>query len=125
MATLCKHGLELYRYDDLTNRYSYRSDGNILRDYGTGWKLWKKTKTDMGQYVEKLRAKQAVYFDSHPHFVRFRELLHRVAFKNRWRVLDAIKAHPNDPDGVFSEVRDIVTLDDCLQLCRTYQLVER
>lgn len=41
MACLKNNGTELLRIERITDRISVRSNGRVLRDYGTGWKKWR------------------------------------------------------------------------------------
>lgn len=45
MAKLSSHGTELYREELANCRIAYFEDGHILRDSGSGWKLYRKFKS--------------------------------------------------------------------------------
>lgn len=139
MAVLSKHGTELYRVDRLTDRLSFRSDGQIMRDSGAGWKLWKRLKPGVNavDYAERTRRSHEENDREYPDNAEFRETLCRmVVFKCRFHVLTAIQAMPDDPDGICVELEDYfqyshpapeLDLDDCVLLCRLYRqaLAER
>jgi hypothetical protein len=134
MAVLSKHGAELYRYEGLSYKLSFRSDGQIMRDNGQGWKLWKRVKQGVSveDYAARQQAKHAEMDRNKPAFAEFRSLLHDlVAFKARYWVVSAIELMPDDPDGCctelsegpmrYSDTAPELDLDDCVKLCRAYK----
>lgn len=138
MAVLSKHGIELFRIDDLTCRISFRSDGQIMRDNGSGWKLWKRLKAgvDAAEYADRHRAKWEAADKAQPFYCAFRDLLAElVPFKARHWVCVGLQTLPDDPDGLcvelqesglrYSEADPDLSLDDCCKLCEAYRLMQR
>lgn len=139
MAVLSKHGTELYRYEGLHYRLSFRADGNIMRDMGQGWKLFKRVKPNgpmtPAQYADRQRTRHAELDAAKPAFVAFRTLLHElVSFKARYHVLTALQTLAGDPDGLCVELQDWLgpysdhnpdlSLDDCVALDRARAAAE-
>lgn len=138
MATLSKHGAELYRYEGIAFRLSYRADGEILRDNGGGWKLWKRCKpgTDPAEFANRQRERNAQLDRDCPCFAAFREKMHSlVPFKARYWVFETLKTLPDDPDGLCTELQEsslqysdhnpALGIDDCVELCRAYAVATR
>ncbi len=130
MARLKSHGIELDRREYPTYRVAVMSDGNIMRDSGSGWKLWRKIKpgVDINKYAQESRAK----YDSHPAVIDayIKAIKEAVSIQYRAILHRAVQLMPTDPDGVFSEVNEfhfdsIVDLSDCVTLCRLYQEWQR
>lgn len=127
MAKLKAHGFELDRQEYASFRLAVMSDGHIMRDYGSGWKLWKKVKpgVDVREYAQRMRAR---YDARHPVFHEYvKTLMQATDMKHRSFLHEAVRLMPNDPDGVWSEFNDHwygneVDLDDCVKLCRLYQV---
>lgn len=127
MARLKAHGIELDRREYATQRVAVMSDGNIMRDFGTGWKLWKRLKVgvDPKEYAAKCRAS----YNALPEFFHdyVKTLKDATGLPFRSRLHELVKVMPSDPDGVYSEFNDhtyggdTVDLDDCVKLCRLYQ----
>ena len=125
MAKLRSHGLELFRDEGLTDKIALFADGHILRDYGSGWKLYKKLKPGQSatDYAETLRERLRTLRG--PSWHAFAERFHAlVSFKNRHFVYNAIKLLPDDPDGVYSEMDDSfmgreigLSIEECVELC--------
>ena len=88
MAKLSAHGTELARIDAITARYSIRSDGHILRNGGSGWKLWRKTRNPV-EYAEKAIARQANLAENYPARQAYKLALHRVAPLAYWWAIDS------------------------------------
>lgn len=126
MATLSKHG-ELGQIERLTYKLAYCSDGQVLRNNGEGWKIWKKCKPgiDPVQHFAQAQANYANKLATQPAFAEWRRVLHsNVAFRNRFLVLEAIKMLGNDVDGLWSELNDManisLSLEDCQELVAAY-----
>lgn len=126
MAKLKAHGYELDRREYPAQRVAVMSDGHIMRDYGSGWKLWKKLKPgiDAKDYAKRIRAQ----YDAHPPVFHayVKALMDATDIKHRSFLHEAVRLMPTDPDGVWSEFNDFwygneVDLDDCVKLCRLYQ----
>lgn len=137
MAILAKHGSEVYRYNGIAYRLSFRSDGEILRNSGSGWKLWKRVKAGVNpaEYANRQRERHAAMDERQPLFCAFRSLMEElVPFGARYWVLEALKLLPGDPDGLcvelaestlqYSDDNPDLSIDDCVKLCQAYQLAE-
>lgn len=128
MAKLSVHGQELLRVELMTSRLSFRSDGHVLRNYGSGWKLWKrlKPKTNPEEHVKKRGKLIAKKDASMPCYVAFRSEMHSIIkLEDRSLVLRAIQLMPDDPDGCWSELCDNwygigLSPDEIVNLCRLY-----
>lgn len=130
MAVLSKHG-EIGQIEKLAHKVAYCSDGQILRNQGDGWKVWKKLKPGFvpAESFERSKANYAQKLHERPAFAAWRSTLHDlVSFSQRYMVVTVISAMPQDPDGVWSECNDILqidlSIDDCVQLCRAYDSAE-
>lgn len=131
MATLSKHG-QIGQIERLTFKVAYCHDGQILRNQGDGWKVWKRLKPEFASdpvgAFERAKARYAEKLATRPEFAAWRSMLHElVSFSHRWMVVTAIEMMPQDPDGVWSTLDDYSTLgidlsiEDCVQLCRAYE----
>lgn len=114
MAKLKSHGEELFRIDLTTCRQAYFSDGNILRDYGDGWKLYRKLK--LGIDATEHAKKRKEFFDNQDSA----QADFRRAMVNEWkkpidraRVFTVIQMLGNDLDGCWSELDDAGIGTDC------------
>lgn len=131
MATLYKHG-EIGQIERLAYKLAYCSDGNILRNQGDGWKLWKRLKAGVNpqEHFEKAKRLYADKIASKPAFAEWRSMFHReFAFSNRYMALTVISSMPQDPDGVWSELNDYANIpcgiDEVVALCRAYQAAQK
>ncbi len=105
MATLSKQGHELARFEYLTYRLSYRSNGVVLKNVGTGWKIfYKLTDSEM---------KSAIAGESHelenalPEWKAFRELwLSAVRLELRGRFLNAFKKYGHDAEELAAVIAE-------------------
>lgn len=128
MAKLSAHGTELDRREYPTYRVAVMSDGQIMRNTGSGWKLWRRVKTgsDVAAYARDSRAK----YDARPaifhEYVQALQDTTSLEFRAQLHML--ISLMPSDPDGVWSEFNDShmysgadIDIDDCVKLCRLYE----
>lgn len=126
MAKLSAHGIELARRELPTGRLSLRSDGQILRDSGSGWKLYKRLKpgVDAVTYATKFKA----FTTSLPASLRdyIDALSDAVSISHRLRLHTAISLMPDDPDGVWSEMDtfsgSLIEFAEAARLCRLYKI---
>lgn len=120
MATLRNNGTEIGRIETLTKKYSYRSNGWILVNSGTGWKRHSKHENIDRVYREDLeveanKPKLLVEFENH-----FKDLFphgKRVMAKHVFDLLS------DDPDGLCSELQDYVEpvcLEEVVKLCELW-----
>lgn len=136
MAKLSSHG-ELGQIELITEKLAYCADGKILRNQGSGWKLYKKIKPGFDMAVEwpKKRANFERLQTERPGWWEYRRVLHSlVSFTNWFIVHEAVIRLPNDPDGLWGEFEDRGTicssmnpglsLDDCIQLCNAYRIMK-
>ena len=130
MARLSKHG-EIGQLERLAYKVAYCEDGQILRNDGDGWKVWKKLKPGFvpAESFARAQANYAQKLADNPAFSAWRSLMHElVSFHDRCFVLTAISSMPQDPDGVWSECNDYMhidlSIDDCVQLCRAYEAAQ-
>jgi hypothetical protein len=134
MAVLSKHGTELLRVDLLWHKLSYRSDGNVLRNNGSGWKMFKKMKGDSREtfaaIAERAKRISQEEDEKNPFYQQFRGLLYSlVPFVNRYTVVSGLKAFSHDPDGLYIELNECysefkLSASDCISLCQSYNLME-
>lgn len=129
MAKLSAHGNELARRETPTARIAVMADGQIMRNQGFGWKLWKRTKpgVDPVEYARKFQERTAAIM---PEVRAYIEALQDACdLEHRGRLHLAISLMPQDPDGVWSEMEDTCygygfDLDDICRACRAYQAAE-
>ncbi len=132
MATLYKHG-EIGQIERLCSKYAYCLDGKILRNSGSGWKIYAKVKEgiDPRAHFETAKANYARKLAENPAFAHLREILHEtVSFGNRHVVKETISLMSDDADGVWSTFADNawrgveLDLDDCVALCDAFRAME-
>ena len=131
MAKCKAHGEEIGTTHYIAKSKRYFSDGAILINYGTGWKLHGKLKpgSDPKEVFAKISAKYEAGLSTRPHTKEYRQKLHELAgMGKRWRLHHAVALMPDDPDGVWSECCDgygdnvHADIDDIANLCRLYKL---
>lgn len=131
MATISKHG-EIGQIERVAYKVCYCRDGQILRNDGDGWKVWKRLKPEFAHdpvgAFERAKAKYQEKLSTRPAFAAWRSLMHElVAPRNRNMVLTTISSMPQDSDGVWSTLDDYnfmgidLSIEDCVQLCRAYE----
>ncbi len=128
MAKLCAHGHELARRETPTSRIAVMSDGNILRNYGYGWKMWKKCKPGVNpaEYAEKFKARTEALPAEVKHYVE--HLMQCTDLEHRARLHVTIEMMPTDSDGVWAMMDDSsyqIDFDDVQRACELYILAER
>ena len=128
MATLSKHGEEIGRLELLTSKVAYYSDGKILRNQGNGWKLFRKVKpgVNVNEAFHHRLSSQSEFAAQRPAFIEFKRQLHAIAsFQDRYMVKAALEMLANDPDGLWSELNDMLRIscgvDEVVNLCRAYE----
>lgn len=108
------------------------ADGNILRNQGAGWKLWKRLKDGVNvlEYVSKQRAA----YDARPaeFHVYIKSLMDATDMEHRAQLHMMVDLMPTDGDGVYSEFNDnnqysdaVITLDEAWACCRARQALLR
>lgn len=124
MACISKHGKELDRREYCDCRVTVMSDGNVIRNVGQGWKLWKKVKAgvDVAEYARSIRAK----YDARPEqFHSYIEtLIDACDLEHRGRLHMLADSMPEDPDGCWAMFDDFgyqLDIDDVVRVCRARQ----
>jgi hypothetical protein len=128
MATLSKHGSEIARIEKLTKKVAYMADGTILQNSGDGWKLRGKVKPgiDPLEHAQRCVSNYDKLLMDCPALADFRKAFHaEIAPSHRYMVSEVLSALANDPDGVWSEMNDVllipIDIDECVNLCRLYE----
>jgi hypothetical protein len=137
MARIGAHGQIIGTLETVSGAFRYMSDGAVLRNKGFGWKLAKRNTKYAGlspvEMYAHAKAKLEAVYTAQPMLKAWRDAVHNVASLNkRWRVVQAVQMHPEDPDAVWSELTDAlvpqdrvaVTHDDCVGLCRAYRAAQ-
>ena len=129
MASLSKHGQNI-QIEFLTTKKAYCSDGKILKNYGSGWKLWGKLKPgfDWQERAQMAKDNQKQYRSDHPAWAEFIKLVIQYcpSLKKRVYVMTGLEMCSNDPDGLYIDLDDnyetsnYLTFDDVNQLCKAY-----
>ena|ERR1035441_7110359 len=128
MAKLSAHGAELDRREYPSYRVAVMTDGQILRNHGSGWKLWKRVKPGIqpAAVARKLREKYNARPPIFHEYVKI--LMDSCNLEHRGQLHMLVTLMPSDPDGVCVEFNDNnqyggpqVDLDDCVKLCRLYE----
>lgn len=134
MAKLSAHGTEIGRIHYTTQSVAYFDDGHILRNYGAGWKLYKRVKDGIAPAIAyaNAKARHEALLAERPCLAAYaRELRTIACASKRGRLHTAVSMMPGDPDGVWSTVCDDTfdaieaDVDDIVKLCRLYQAAER
>jgi len=111
MATIYKHGGEVGRIEKLTFSMLFCADGKVLRNFGSGWKLWRKLKSDVEGgprgCFERCKADYDAMLANGPEFASWRDKVHAFPLRKRLLVIEAVKLLPADPDGLWSELEDM------------------
>jgi hypothetical protein len=127
MARLKAHGTELARRETPTGRIAVMSDGNIMRNYGTGWKLWRKLKAgvDPVEYARQFDERTRAMLPELRAYIQ--ALQNACTLERRWWLHENITLMPTDPDGVWShcdEYGHSIDIEDIVRACRLYQACE-
>src|SRR5690242_10697049 len=127
MAKISAHGKELDRREYASFRLAVFEDGHILKNAGSGWKLYRKVKPGVNvvQYALDCRRR---YNERPEEFHRYIAALQDVGSREkRWMLHTAITMMPEDPERVWSEMTDHAgsygdsyDLEDIVRPCRAY-----
>lgn len=107
MAKKSAHGKQIGQIDFLTYSKAYMEDGTILKNSGFGWKVFASAKpgvniTDV--YNKSLQHQQEM-LSKNPAYAAYRRELHKLTgLSKRYRLHYSVRANPQDPDGVWSDV---------------------
>ena len=128
MAKLSAHGQEIGRINFTTFQKAYMADGTILKNYGSGWKLYGKCKVSPVEAYAAAKARQDAFIAVRPCTVAYRKELHNLAGMGKaWKLHAAVELMPDDPDGVWSEACDgygdnvHADIDEICRLCDLYK----
>lgn len=131
MATLSKHGRELLRIDGLLVKIVYCADGKVLRNTGSGWKIWKKVKAglDPVEVASKRHLSHQAWREARPCYCDFeRQFKSLVPPDHRWTAWEALKSLPDDLDGLWVEFNDHIGVDcsveDLREVVNSYHAYE-
>lgn len=129
MAKVSAHGAEIGTIYTTTKAKRYMSDGVILKNYGTGWKIYGKVKPGVNPSDAFTRAKEkhVAFLAERPAYSAYVKELHDMAgLSKRWKLHAAVSLMPDDCDGVWSEACDgycdniSASVDEVAHLCRLY-----
>jgi hypothetical protein len=130
MAKLSAHGHEVGRIESLACTTAVMSDGNILRNYGDGWKLYRKIKPGFTpeQAYERRVENQRKFLEERPAWAELKRLVHAAACQSkRGTLISALQLLGGDVDGLWSELNESwgadlnLDLAECEELARAYQ----
>jgi len=131
MAKVSAHGTIIGTVDYCGKSKRYMSDGKVLVNYGSGWKIGGSVKPGITpQFAfENARDRMAADSIARPAFAAYRkELIHLTSMSNRAKLHMAVQLMPDDCDGVWSEVCDgyqdnvHADVDEIGELCRLYRV---
>jgi hypothetical protein len=109
MATLHKNGVETARFETLKSIWSFRSNGKVLRQQGFGWKLvhfkpGKSSKT----LLATLESAEVEQKTKRPLYWAWKkQVISEFGINVRWRYLTLLELHPDDIDGIWSQMDDV------------------
>ena len=121
MVSLKMHGAELARMELSDCRVAIMSDGQVLRNEGTGWKRWKRMKAgvDPVAYAAAALAKyQARSAEFHAYI---RALVNASDLAHRGQLHALVALMPEDPDAVLAFMDDPryeIRIEDVARCCR-------
>jgi len=130
MAKLSAHGTEIARLKTESCDLSYRSDGHILKSFGSGWKLFLRFKKDVD--FEAASKDHIAVRTSRPGWVEYRDLilehtnlecrgsLHRLVVESDDRDDLHNKIHEGYSRAFPESKKERLTLDVCEELINAY-----
>ena len=131
MAKLAVHGEIVGTIEGITNAIRYMSDGHILRNTGTGWKLYKQCKPGITpiEAYEKRLAHMDKFRQERPAAAAYAAMIRATCgISKRFKLHSAIQMMPDDPDEVWATVCDTyeydaigADLDEIVALCAAYR----
>jgi len=100
------------------------SDGQILKNMGNGWKLWKRLKPgiDALQYAEGFKARTQNQPTELKAYIK--ALQTACDLEHRWKLHTLIESMPSDPDGIWAHMDDYsysLDLEDICAACKLYE----
>ena len=126
MACLSKNGTELARFNQLKASYSIRSNGEVLKNDGFGWKVLRLKE---GITVENFRARLEEIESklSQPYRIYRAAVQSEFPLPVRWQYLTLRDLLGDDIDGIYSDLQDqqiytdLDTLQELHDLYRIYR----
>jgi hypothetical protein len=105
MATLSKQGSETIRVELLRKTYSFRSNGNVLKNEGEGWKLVKfRQGCNASTLLQLIRDRESRLT---PEFLAYRRAVQsEFQLSVRWQYLDLANLMDGDIDGLWASLED-------------------
>ncbi len=119
------------KVDLLTSQLAYRTDGNVLKNSGFGWKQHAKVKkgVDPAKAFENQKRKIETMMAELPGYAAYRKELHGFPRNRRAYVHNAVTIMPGDPDGVWSDLNELMGIDvdlsEVVALCSAYRSYKR
>ena len=105
MATLSKQGSETARVELLRKTYSFRSNGNVLKNEGNGWKLVRfKEGCNASTLLQLIRDRESRLT---PEFLAYRRAVQsEFPLSVRWQYLELANLMDEDIDGLWASLED-------------------
>lgn len=129
MAKLSAHGTIIGTIEYTCKVKRYMSDGKVLVNHGSGWKISGTLKSGVTPQDAFNRAlqKQKDFLAARPAAAEYRRILHDLACASkRAKLHTCVTLMPGDCDGVWSEACDgygdnvSASVDEVAELCRAY-----
>ena len=128
MATLYKHGQTLGHFEYANYRTAHMSDGKILRNQGSGWKLFRAVKPGIDpkqHFIDKQKTRAERESECPAWAAYIKGLCSTIRLERRWMLHAAVELLGNDIDGIWSEMEmhgESVNLEDLKSLSENYEL---
>jgi hypothetical protein len=105
MATLSKQGSETVRVELLRKTYSFRDNGNVLKNEGEGWKLVRfKEGCNAETLLRSIRDRESRLT---PEFLVYRRAVQsEFPLSIRWKFLHLSNLLDTDVDGIWAHLDD-------------------
>ena len=105
MATLSKQGSETVRVELLRKTYSFRDNGNVLKNEGDGWKLVKfREGCNASTLLQSIRDRESRLT---PEFLTYRRAVQsEFPLSIRWKFLHLSNLLDTDVDGIWAHLED-------------------
>lgn len=129
MAAISKHGQnEIIEY--VSFKKAYCSDGKILKNYGSGWKLYGKIKSgyDYKSAYAEAKKNQDKKLKEFPAYAKFFKAIKSLcrSMQKRQLLIQGLSVSSNDPDGLWSDLdgywqtKGAFTFGDIEKICNAY-----
>lgn len=130
MAKLSAHGKEVGRIQYVAHDVAVMSDGYVLKNFGSGWKIHGKLKagiTPENAYQSRLSKLQNQPDEYHI----FKEKLFSLtrSLEKRAQIMVTLQLLGNDADGVWSELTDSylgpridADIGEIVELCKAHEV---